>query len=70
VATEVALLDRHAAIRGDKPLQGEAPDDVATGSGEEATFSPTQLSSLVALAQGGLKEITALQASFLAKRLL
>lgn len=40
------------------------------GSGEEATFSQDQLTGLIALAQKGLKEISALQAAFLTRQLL
>jgi ribonuclease PH len=39
-------------------------------SGEEATFSGEQFQGLVALAEGGLKEIAALQAAFLTRQLL
>jgi ribonuclease PH len=40
------------------------------GTGEESTFSQEQLGELIALAQVGLKEISALQAAFLARSLL
>ena len=40
------------------------------GCGEEATFTHEQLLSLIALAQKGLKEISALQTAFLTKQLL
>jgi ribonuclease PH len=39
-------------------------------SGEESTFSPEQLQSLLTLAQRGLKELSALQTAFLTKQLL
>jgi len=62
--------DKDAEVDFNVVMTGRGQFVEVQGSGEEATFSPTQLSSLVALAQGGLKEITALQASFLAQRLL
>jgi ribonuclease PH len=40
------------------------------GCGEEATFSHEELQSLIALAQKGIKEIAALQTTFLTKQLL
>jgi ribonuclease PH len=40
------------------------------GAGEEATFTQEQLTSLLALAQKGLKEISSLQAAFLTRQLL
>ena len=40
------------------------------GTGEESTFSQEQLSELIAVAQVGLKEISGLQAAFLARSLL
>jgi ribonuclease PH len=40
------------------------------GTGEESTFSQAQLDELLGLAQKGLREISAIQAAFLAKRLL
>lgn len=40
------------------------------GSGEEATYTHEQLLSLVALAQKGIKEISALQTAFLTRQLL
>jgi ribonuclease PH len=39
-------------------------------SGEEATFSHDQLQSQLALAQKGLKELSAIQTAFLTKQLL
>jgi ribonuclease PH len=62
--------DKNAEVDFNVVMTGRGQFVEVQGSGEEATFSPTQLTSLVALAQGGLKEITALQASFLAQRLL
>jgi ribonuclease PH len=40
------------------------------GTGEESTFSHDQLHALLDLGQKGLKEISALQAAFLARQLL
>ena len=62
--------DKNAEVDFNVVMTGRGQFVEVQGSGEEATFSPTQLTSLVALAQGGLKAITALQASFLAQRLL
>ena len=62
----------------DKDAEGDA-NVVMTGrgqfvevqsSGEETTFSPEQLQSLLALAQVGLKELSSLQAAFLTQQLL
>ena len=39
-------------------------------SGEESTFSPEQLTSLLAMAQKGLKELSSIQTAFLSKQLL
>ncbi len=62
--------DKDAEVDFNVVMTGRGQFVEVQGSGEEATFSPTQLTSLVALAQGGLREISALQTSFLAKRLL
>jgi ribonuclease PH len=62
--------DKDAEVDFNVVMTGRGQFVEVQGSGEEATFSPAQLTSLVALAQGGLREISALQASFLAKRLL
>ena len=59
-----------AAVRMVVVMTGRGQFVEVQGSGEEATFSPDQLTSLVALAQRGLREVTALQTAFLAKRLL
>jgi len=62
--------DKDAEVDFNVVMTGRGQFVEVQGSGEEATFSPAQLTSLVALAQGGLREISALQTSFLAKRLL
>jgi ribonuclease PH len=62
--------DRDAEVDCNVVMTGRGQFVEVQGSGEEATFSQEQLTSLVALAQKGLKEIGALQAAFLARQLL
>jgi ribonuclease PH len=62
--------DKDAAVDFNIVMTGRGQFVEVQGSGEEATFSQEQLGSLIALAQGGLKELSALQTSFLAKQLL
>ena len=62
--------DKDAEVDFNVVMTGRGQFVEVQGSGEEATFSPDQLTSLVALAQRGLREVTALQTAFLAKRLL
>jgi ribonuclease PH len=52
--------------RHDRPRQLRR----SSGYGEEATFTQEQLTALLALAQRGLKELSAKQTEFLARRLL
>jgi ribonuclease PH len=62
--------DKDAAVDFNIVMTGRGQFVEVQGSGEEATFSQEQLTSLLALAQKGLKELTALQTTFLAKQLL
>ncbi|HEY1109513.1 MAG TPA: ribonuclease PH [Opitutaceae bacterium] len=62
--------DKDAEVDFNIVMTGRGQFVEVQGSGEEATFSQDQLTSLIALAQKGLKEINGLQASFLAKQLL
>jgi ribonuclease PH len=62
--------DKDAEVDFNIVMTGRGQFVEVQGSGEEATFSQEQLTSLIALAQKGLKEIAALQSSFLAKQLL
>ena len=62
--------DKDAEVDFNVVMTGRGQFVEVQGSGEEATFSPDQLTSLVALAQRGIREVTALQTAFLAKRLL
>ena len=62
--------DKDAEVDFNLVMTGRGQFVEVQGSGEEATFSQEQLTSLLALGQKGLKEITALQAGFLARRLL
>ena len=62
--------DKDAEVDCNVVMTGRGQFVEVQGSGEEATFSQVQLTSLIALAQKGLKEIGSLQAAFLAKHLL
>jgi ribonuclease PH len=62
--------DKDAEVDFNVVMTGRGQFVEVQGSGEEATFTQEQLSGLLALAQKGLKEISALQASFLMKQLL
>lgn len=62
--------DKDAEVDFNLVMTGRGQFVEVQASGEEATFSQEQLNSLVALGQKGLKELTALQASFLARQLL
>ena len=64
------LEDKDAEVDFNIVMTGRGQFVEVQGSGEEATFSSEQLTSLIALAQTGLKELGALQSSFLAKHLL
>jgi len=64
------LEDRDAEVDCNVVMTGAGQFVEVQGSGEESTFSPEQLSQLLALATRGLKELSALQSAFLAKQLL
>jgi ribonuclease PH len=62
--------DKDAQVDFNIVMTGQGKFVEVQGTGEEATFTQAQLDELLALAQKGLKEISSLQASFLARRLL
>jgi ribonuclease PH len=62
--------DKDAQVDFNVVMTGQGQFVEVQGTGEESTFSHAQLDELLALAQKGLKEISALQAAFLARQLL
>ncbi len=62
--------DKDAEVDANVVMTGRGQFVEVQSSGEESTFSPEQLQRLLALAQQGLKELSALQAAFLTKQLL
>jgi ribonuclease PH len=64
------LEDKDAEVDFNIVMTGQGKFVEVQGSGEESTFSHDQLQSLLALAQKGLKEISAAQTAFLTKQLL
>jgi len=62
--------DKEAAVDFNVVMTGQGRFVEVQGTGEESTFSHEQLNDLLALAQKGLKELSALQAGFLARQLL
>ncbi len=62
--------DKDAEVDFNIVMTGRGQFVEVQGSGEESTFSGEQLTSLVAMAQKGIKEIAGLQSAFLAKHLL
>ena len=62
--------DKDAEVDFNVVMTGRGQFVEVQGTGEEATFSQEQLTSLIALAQQGLKELSALQTAFLTKQLL
>ncbi len=62
--------DKDAEVDFNVVMTGRGQFVEVQGSGEEATFSQEQLTSLIALAQKGLKDVGAQQATFLARQLL
>jgi ribonuclease PH len=64
------IEDKDAEVDANIVLTGQGRFVEVQSSGEEATFTPEQLAALLALAQGGLKELASLQTTFLAKQLL
>jgi ribonuclease PH len=62
--------DKDAEVDANVVMTGGGRFVEVQSSGEESTFSPEQLQSLLALAQKGLQQVASLQAAFLAKQLL
>ncbi|MGA2016706.1 MAG: ribonuclease PH [Opitutaceae bacterium] len=62
--------DRDAQVDFNIVMTGQGRFIEVQGTGEESTFSHEQLLDLIALAQKGLKALSALQAAFLARQLL
>lgn len=64
------LEDKDAAVDFNVVATGRGQFVEVQGSGEEATFSPDQLASLITLAQRGLREVSRAQTAFLTQQLL
>ena len=62
--------DKDAEVDSNVVMTGKGQFVEVQSSGEEATFSHEQLESQLALAQKGLKELSAIQTAFLTKQLL
>ena len=62
--------DKDAAVDFNVVMTGRGQFVEVQGAGEESTFSPAQLQGLLALAERGLRELSSIQAAFLAKHLL
>jgi ribonuclease PH len=62
--------DKDAEVDFNIVMTGQGRFVEVQGTGEESTFSHEQLHALLDLGQKGLKEISALQAAFLARQLL
>jgi len=62
--------DKDAEVDSNVVMTGKGQFVEVQSSGEEATFSYEQLQSQLALAQKGLKELSAIQTAFLTKQLL
>jgi ribonuclease PH len=62
--------DKDAQVDFNVVMTGQGQFVEVQGTGEESTFTHAQLDELLALAQKGLKELSALQAAFLARELL
>lgn len=62
--------DKDAAVDFNVVMTGKGQFVEVQGSGEESTFSYDQLQSLIAMGQKGLKELAAMQTTFLTKQLL
>ena len=62
--------DKDAEVDANIVMTGRGQFVEVQSSGEESTFTGDQLQSLLAVSQKGLKELAALQASFLMKQLL
>ena len=64
------LEDKDAEVDANVVMTGRGQFVEVQSSGEESTFSHTQLQELLALSQKGLTELAAAQTAFLAKHLL
>ncbi|PTX97717.1 ribonuclease PH [Opitutus sp. ER46] len=64
------IEDKDAEVDFNIVMTGRGQFVEVQGSGEESTFSQTQLDALVALAQKGIKDLGAMQTAFLTKQLL
>ena len=62
--------DKDAEVDFNVVMTGKGQFVEVQGTGEEATFSQDQLGELLSLAQKGLRELSAIQAAFLASKLL
>jgi ribonuclease PH len=62
--------DKDAQVDFNVVMTGKGQFVEVQGTGEESTFSHDQLNELLALAQKGAKDISSMQAAFLAKQLL
>ena len=62
--------DKDAEVDANVVMTGRGQFVEVQSSGEETTFSPEQLQSLLTLAQQGLKELSQLQTAFLTRQLL
>src|SRR6187402_3039778 len=61
--------DKDAEVDANVVMTGRGQFVEVQSSGEESTFSPEQLQSLLTLAQKGLKDLAALQTAFLTRAL-
>ena len=62
--------DKDAQVDFNVVMTGKGQFVEVQGTGEESTFSHEQLNELLAMAQKGLKDVSALQTAFLARQLL
>jgi len=62
--------DKDAQVDFNVVMTGQGRFVEVQGTGEESTFSHEQLNELLSMAQKGLRELSALQAAFLARQLL
>ena len=62
--------DKDAEVDFNIVMTGRGQFVEVQGTGEESTYSHDQLTSLIALAQKGIRELSALQSAFLVKQLL
>jgi ribonuclease PH len=62
--------DKDAQVDFNVVMTGQGRFVEVQGTGEESTFSHDELDELLAMAQSGIKELSSLQAAFLARQLL